>query len=61
MYVSSNGICKPLEEDEPQAPYMKLEILLRVAQDHRKKWIETEDEILSDDKYVKLHHAWQAD
>ena len=28
MYVSSNGINKPLEEDEPQAPYMKLEILL---------------------------------
>ena len=61
MYVPSNGISKPLEQDEPQAPYMKLEILLRVAQHHRKMWIETEDEILSDDKYVKLHHAWQAD
>ena len=61
LYVSPTGIIKPLEGDEPQAPYAKLDILLRVAQYHRAKWLKKEDEILTNDEYVKLHHAWRDD
>ena len=43
IYVSPNGISKPIEEEQPQAPYIKLDILLQVAQYHRAKWIEEEE------------------
>jgi hypothetical protein len=61
VYVLPSGACKPVEQEQPQAPYIKLDILIRIAKYHRAKWIEREDEILSDDKYLKLHHAWRND
>ena len=56
-----NGVSKPVEQEQPQAPYIKLDILLRVTQYHREKWIQEEDEILTNKKYVALHHAWMDD
>jgi hypothetical protein len=59
--VLPNGVCKPVEQEQPQAPYIKLDILVRIAKYHRAKWIEEEDEILSNEKYKALHHAWMDD
>ena len=61
LYVLPNGVCKPVEQEQPQAPYIKLDILIRIAKSHRAKWIEEEDEILSNKKYKGLHHAWMKD
>ena len=61
IYVLPNGISKPIEEEKPQAPYIKLDILLRVAQYHRAKYTAQEDEILTNEKYRELHHAWRDD
>ena len=58
IYVSPNGISKLIEKEEPQAPYIRLEILLQIARYHQAKYIEQEDEILTNDQYKKLHHSW---
>ena len=61
MYIASNGICLPTSEETPQAPYIKLDILLRVAAHQRGLWIEDANEVLTGDKYIQLHHAWMDD
>ena len=61
MYIASNGICVPTQNERPQAPYIKLDILLRVARHQRGLWIEYPNEVLTDRKYKALHHAWMDD
>ena len=61
MYIASNGICVPTQNERPQAPYIKLDILLRVARHQRGLWIEDPNEVLTGRKYKALHDAWMDD
>ena len=47
--------------DRPQAPYIKLDMLLRLAQYRRGKWIYHLDVVLTGDKCRTLHKEWKTD
>ena len=56
--VLPNGISKDIDDEQPQAPFIKLNILLALANSRRAKYITEEDDILTDAQYTALHHEW---